>query len=116
MAARAEEGGEGPAMDRFDPGAPPPFELADTHAAIPKHCQMRLSAGQSAVSASCTHHEMKDGFGEGREQEEKRKKTPYHLHAPPISLSFSCRIGMDNWSIYRTDTFTGNEGLLMLWA
>ncbi|XBI00295.1 hypothetical protein VPH35_129380 [Triticum aestivum] len=83
--SRAEEGGEGPAVDRFDPGAPPSPSTA------------RCDYLQSAVSASCTQHEMKDGFREGREQEEKRKKTPYHLHAPPISLSFSCRIGMGNW-------------------
>lgn len=32
-----EEGEEG----RFDPGAPPPFKLADIRAAIPKHCWVK---------------------------------------------------------------------------
>uniref|UniRef100_A0A453AJH4 Fatty acid desaturase domain-containing protein n=1 Tax=Aegilops tauschii subsp. strangulata TaxID=200361 RepID=A0A453AJH4_AEGTS len=39
-AAGAQGGDEGPA-DGFDPGAPPPFGLADIRAAIPKHCWVK---------------------------------------------------------------------------
>lgn len=33
--------GEGDGDDGFDPGAPPPFRLAEIRAAIPKHCWMK---------------------------------------------------------------------------
>lgn len=32
---------EPPKTQRFDPGAPPPFSLADIRAAIPKHCWVK---------------------------------------------------------------------------
>ena len=32
---------EEPKTQRFDPGAPPPFNLADIRAAIPKHCWVK---------------------------------------------------------------------------
>ncbi|VAH41657.1 unnamed protein product [Triticum turgidum subsp. durum] len=39
--SRAQGGDEGPSADGFDPGAPPPFGLADIRAAIPKHCWVK---------------------------------------------------------------------------
>uniref|UniRef100_A0ACD5WZ74 Uncharacterized protein n=1 Tax=Avena sativa TaxID=4498 RepID=A0ACD5WZ74_AVESA len=36
-----EEAASGSSSEEFDPGAPPPFTLADIRAAIPKHCWVR---------------------------------------------------------------------------
>ena len=84
VAARAEEGGEGPAMDRFDPGAPPPFELADTHAAIPKHCQMRLSAVSRVSLMYPPRDERWIWRREGAGGEEEEDTVP-----PPCTSNFS---------------------------